>query len=279
MHSEVFRDSTSVQSNVVNMNDDQLLASWTSRLREAEPRAVAILCHGSYARGEPERHSDLDLDVLIDGEPETPYRSAFEELPDGRLLHVTIQTESLDGWLTQFAEDESEAWAFYLPARQVARLLWATPEARAKLEGHTTLMLPGSPQLQDMLESAAKVRNCYSRGDELGVRLAAQGMALRCPGLLALFNPPVVVDTPRAALEAALAMPHAPAGYHDDMLVCLGLNGHATTIEDVHAAALRLATGVLALLRAQPQLVAGHVEPGLPEALAEGQILRLLTQR
>jgi phosphoribosyl-AMP cyclohydrolase len=258
--------------------NDELLASWVTRLRETEPRAVAILCHGSYARGEAERHSDLDLDVLIDGEPETPYRSAFEELPDGRLLHVTIQTDSLDGWLAQFGEEESEAWAFYLPARQVARLLWATPAAQAQLEGLVTLTLPGSPQLQDMLESAAKARNCYARGDELGVRLAAQGVALRCPGLLALLNPPVLVDTPRAALEAALAMPLVPPGYRDDLLLCLGLNGRATDIEGMHTAALRLASGVLTLLQAQTQLVSDRVEPGLPEALADGRLMRLLTQ-
>jgi phosphoribosyl-AMP cyclohydrolase len=263
-----------------HMNDhDTLLAAWVERLRRDEPRAVAILCHGSYARGEAEAHSDLDLDVLIDGEGETGYRSAFAELPGGRLLHATIATESLEGWLAQFAPPcESEAWAFYLPARQVARLLWATPEARARLAGHVTLELAGSPQLQDMLESAAKVRNAIARGDDLGVRLGAQDLALRCPALVALCSPPVQVDTRRAALQAALDLPLAPPGYREDLLDCLGMSGRATTARQIHDAALRLATGVLRLLAAHPERVAGRVEPGLPEALADGRLVWLLSQ-
>lgn len=261
------------------MDTTRLLSTWAARLRADEPRAVAILCHGSYARGEAEAHSDLDLDVLIAGEPDVGYRSAFEELPDGRLLHVTIATESLDRWLAALAQpDESEDWAFYLPARQVARLLWATPDAQARLARGVSIELAASPQLQDLLESAGKVRNAAARGDDLGVRLGAQDMALRCPAVLGLLNPPALVDTRRAALQAALDMPVAPASYREDMLTCLGMSGRATTAQDVHDAALRLAGGILGMLRAQPDVVAGRVEPGLPEALAEGRLLRLLTQ-
>lgn len=261
------------------MLDEQHLARWVERLRRDEPRAVAILCHGSYARGAAEPHSDLDLDVLIDGEPDAHYRSAFEELPDGRLLHATIATISLEGWLAQFAPPVmSEEWALFLPARQMARLLWATPAARERLDGHIILALEAEPQLQDVLEDAAKVRNAIARGDELGVRLAAQHLALCCPAALSLLNPPVVVDTHRAALQAALDLPVAPPGYRDDMLICLGMSGHATSAQDVHDAVLRLAVGIISALQAQPQVVAGRVEPGLPEALADGRLMRLLTQ-
>ena len=261
------------------MDANQLLATWAERLRREEPRAVAVLCHGSYARGAAEPHSDLDMDVLIDGGPGAGYRSAFDELPDGRLLHVTIAIETLDGWLAQFEPPaESEDWAFFLPARQDARLLWATPEAGARLAGRIALDRAASPQLQDLLESAAKVRNALLRGDELGIRLGAQDMALRCPAVLGLLSPPARTATRRAALDAALALPVAPPGYADDLLVCLGLSGRATSAQEVHDTALRLAAGILALLRAHPAALAGRVEPGLPEALADGRLLRLLTQ-
>ncbi|MBC8074461.1 MAG: hypothetical protein H7Y32_00170, partial [Chloroflexales bacterium] len=46
-----------------------------------------------------------------------------------------------------------------------------------------------------------------------------------------------------------------------------------------HDAALRLAVGIISLLQAQPHVVAGRVEPGLPEALADGRLMRLLTQQ
>jgi phosphoribosyl-AMP cyclohydrolase len=261
------------------VNHESLLHEWAERLRRQEPGAVAVLCHGSYARGEPEPHSDLDLDVLLEGEVEGGYRSAFAELPGGRLLHITIAAMPLEEWIEQFGPDaESEEWAFFLQARQRARLLWATPEAAKRLEGRVTLDLAASPQLQDLLESAAKVRNAHARGDELGVRLGAQDMGLRCPAVLGLLNPPLVAETRRAALQAALDLAVAPAGYRDDLLVCLGLSGRATTADDVHEAAVRLATAIIDLLAARPELVAGRVEPGLPEALADGRLMRLLTQ-
>ena len=261
------------------MIPDYRLAAWIARLRRDEPRAVAILCHGSYARGTAEPHSDVDLAVLVEGAPQATYRSAFEELPDGRLLHATIAGWSLEEWLAQFAApQESEWWAFFLPARLVARLLWATPEARRALDGHITLSLTAAPQLQDLLESMAKVRNALARGDALGVRLAGQGVALRCPALLGLVSPSVTVDTARSALDAALNLAMAPHSYRDDMLTCLGMSGLATSAQDVHDAALRLALGTLALLQPHAGAVVGHVEPGLPEALADGRLARLLKQ-
>ncbi len=261
------------------MDTDDLLTRWAERLRREEPRAVAVLCHGSYARGAAEAHSDLDLDVICDGEPEAGYRSAFEELPDGRLLHVTIASYSLEGWLEQFEPPaESEEWAFFLPARQAARLLWATPAARERLRGHVTLDLAIAPQLQDLLESAGKVRNAASRGDELGLRLAAQDLALRCPALLALLSPLQPVATRREALQAALELQTTLPGYRDDMLLCLGLSGRASTAQEVQDAAMRLALGVVRALQARPDAAAGLLEPGLPEALADGRLLRLLTQ-
>lgn len=261
------------------MNAHALLERWTERLRHEEPQAVAILCHGSYARGAAEAHSDLDLNVLVDREPTASYRSAFEELPDGRLLHVAIETTTLEEWLEQFAAPvESEAWAFYLQARQVAQLLWATPEAHAKLEGCVTLTFAAAPQLQDLLESAAKVRNAAARGDELGVRLAAQDLGVRCPALHGLRSPLPVVDSRRHALQVALDMTAGPQGYRDDLLTCLGLSGRATTMDEVHLAALRLAAGILETLQPLAGMLANNVELGLPEALADGRLGRLLTQ-
>ena len=67
-------------------------AAWLARLHCDEPHAAAILCHGSYARNAAEPHSDLDLAVLVEGVPQATYRSVFEELPDGRLLHHQLLT-------------------------------------------------------------------------------------------------------------------------------------------------------------------------------------------
>lgn len=258
---------------------EQLLQQWVAQLRQEEPRAVAILCHGSYARNQAEAHSDLDLDLLIDGEPLVGYRSAFTELPGGRLLHVTIAIMSLEHWLGQFMPQiDSEEWAFFLPARQMARLLWATPEAHARLIGSIVVEIQLSPQLQDVLECVGKVRNAMARADDLGVRLAAQDLALRYPAVLALLNPPLQIETRRQALQAALDLPVAPVGYRAALLTCLGMSGQATSVQDVHAAAVQLVLSLLPMLQAHAAQIGDRFEPGLPEALSDGRVLRLLTQ-
>ena len=96
--------------------------------------------------------------------------------------------------------------------------------------------------------------------------------------MLGLVSPPVTVDTARSAIHAALNPAVAPQGYRDDMLACLGLNGRATSAQDVHDAALRLALGTIALLERHADAAVGRVEPGLPEALRDGRLTRLLTQ-
>jgi phosphoribosyl-AMP cyclohydrolase len=96
--------------------------------------------------------------------------------------------------------------------------------------------------------------------------------------VLGLVSPSITVDTARAALDAALSVAIAPPSYRDDMLTCLGMSGLTTSTQDVHDAALRLALGTLALLQRHAEAVVGRVEPGLPEALTDGRLTRLLTQ-
>jgi phosphoribosyl-AMP cyclohydrolase len=186
---------------------------------------------------------------------------------------------TLGDWLESFAPgQESEAWAFFLPAVERAALVWATDAARAELAGHLEVVREGAPQLQDVLEDASKVRNARAAGDELRLRLAAHDMATRIPGVLALVNPPVLVETRAEALAAALAFPVAPEGYREDMLDCLGMSGRAVAAADLHDTALRLALGALRLLRPSAASVAGRIEPGMPEYLESGWLERLLTQ-
>jgi hypothetical protein len=56
------------------------------------------------------------------------------------------------------------------------------------------------------------------------------------------------------------------------------MSGSATTSSDVHTSAIRLATGILELLRPHAAELAGRIEPDLPIYLANGDLLRLLKQ-
>nr|MDQ3328207.1 phosphoribosyl-AMP cyclohydrolase [Chloroflexota bacterium] len=127
-------------------------------------------------------------------------------------------------------------------------------------------------------ECAGKVKNAHRRGDELALRLAAQGLAERCPSVLRPVNPAQVPGTRYEALLAALALPVAPPGYRNDMLLCLGLTGQPSTMDEVSAATFRLAHGALELLRPHAPRLTPELEPDRGTYLADGRLQRYLAQ-
>lgn len=259
------------------MVDEAFIARWVERLREEEPGAVAIVLKGSYARGEAEPYSDLDFDLLTAGAPCVEYPVYLAESAGGWLIHVSVATQSLEAWLA--GEDEPEGWSFGLPAEERTRLLWAADEAvRARVERRELRHPPGGAELEDFVADLGKVRNALARGDELALRLAAQGLAGLCPSVLRLLNPEARAGTRYGALLAALDFPVAPPGYREDMLLCLGLTGRASAPEEVYAAARRLVLGVVALLRPHAARLAPHLQPALPRYLADGTLERYLEQ-
>lgn len=256
-----------------------MLQALITNLRDNDPHMLALLLCGSHARSAAGPHSDLDLLVLYEQEPDIGYRSLILEQTDERLLHVTIGYAALEDYLHEVASpQEAEAWSLFLPVRDQASLLWADPHIAARLPTILDSCYILSPQLQDMLECAGKLRNAYVLGDELGVRLAAQGIGLRCPALLASMSTVPEVYSPLEALRSAIQIDSGIQGYQEDLLICLGLSGQATSIHDIHAIGLHLASAVLETLRPQAQQLVGRVEPDLERYLAEGILMRLLTQ-
>lgn len=250
-----------------------------TQLRASDPHMLALLLRGSYARAAAGPHSDLDLLVLHQHEPDISYRSLIIEQENGRLLHITIGYAALDDYLAEIASpQEAELWSLFLPVRDVASLLWAAPQVTARLPSRFDTCYAISPQLQDMLECVGKLRNAYTLGDELGVRLAAQGIGQRCPALLAAISPISEVQSPLEAVRSALDMDFAIQGYREDLPICLGLSGQATSIDDIHTIGMRLACAVLEVLRPHAQQLGAQLEPNLPSYLTEGLVMRLLTQ-
>ncbi len=260
------------------MVDEAFLARWVTRLRQEEPGAVAVLLKGSYARGNPGPHSDVDFDVLTEGEPRVPYPVYLEELPRGRLLHVSVAVKQLDHWLTR--EDEAAYWSYSLPSEECMRLLWAkSDEVRERLTRPALQHPPGDAEMEDFVEEFGKVKNARAAGDELALRLAAQELAHLCPSLLRLINRETRVGSRLEALRAVLDLPASPPGYREDMLLCLGLSGRASMLEEVYDAARRLALGVLELLHLHSKRLASEIQPYLPEYLADGALQRYAAQQ
>lgn len=251
--------------------DAALLERIVVRLRELEPATIAVLVIGSYAKETADDSSDLDLDVVTEGEPVSPYRMWFEDRPPLRPLHVSPSVKSLARWLAK--RDEPQAWALGFPVEHVARYVWATVEARRALGDPPTHVHPGStPELEDFVEYVQKLRRAYADGESMLVRWRARQAATLAPGLLQGLNERVTIRDGPGALAAALGFEVAPEHYRDDLVVCLGLV--STDDGEVFEAALRLARELLAFVRerkpdADPQ-------PDIARYLADGTLERHL---
>jgi phosphoribosyl-AMP cyclohydrolase len=257
--------------------DASFITAWAERLRSEIPQAAAVLLKGSHARGVAGPYSDVDFDVLTDGDERDDYLAFLVAADSGRLVHVSVAVQDVAAWFT--AANEPEEWAFVLPAYETTQLLWARDDAlRARLDRPAREHPPGEPELEDAVEGFGKVRNALLRDDDLTVRLAAQGLARLCPSLLRPINPDVRPTHRHEALLAALEFPVAPDGYRNDLLLCLGLTGCASTAQDVHDAARRLTLGILALLRAHADRVADELPPDLRGYLMDGTLERYVAQ-
>jgi hypothetical protein len=130
----------------------------------------------------------------------------------------------------------------------------------------------GPPQLEALVEVAAKVRRARSREDPVGARYFARKVAELTPCLLTGLNEPIVVQSPREAIDAALSLAVVPEHYGDDLPVCLGLT--AASDEQVGGAAERLTGELLAFLRERDPDV--DPQPDLARYLADATLERRL---
>jgi hypothetical protein len=152
-----------------------------------------------------------------------------------------------------------------------AAYVWATPEARRLLGADPSIVQPpGPPQLEVLVEWAAKFRRARSQKDAVGVLLYARKVAELAPCLLIPLNERIMVHTLREALDAALSLSVAPAHYREDLPVCLGLT--AASVEEVWRAALRLTRELLAFLRQRKPDV--DPQPDISRYLADGTLER-----
>jgi phosphoribosyl-AMP cyclohydrolase len=249
--------------------DDELLLRIVQRLFDHEPRAIAVLLMGSYAKGTADAASDLDLTAITSSEPQVGYRTWFADREPP--LHVSAGALTPEAWLA--AGDRPARWALGFPAINEAAYLWATDEARALL-GETPSLHhpPAEPELEDFVEYALKARKRAAAGDELGMRWFAQQTASLAPLLLRPLNAERCVRDSRDALDAALALDVSPPHYRDDMVICLGLA--EASAEQVRTAVVRLGKEMLAFLREHAPDI--DPQPELRELLLAGTLERHL---
>lgn len=259
------------------MPDEALLTQLVQRIKTEEPSTLAIILHGSYARGAAGPYSDVDLDVMLGNQPRVRYMTLLLEQEQSRLLHVSIGFRLWTRW--QEKQQAPAQWSFSLPVRQPIRVLWAAPELTQQQLEASYMQPAASEETEDFLECAGKVKNAYVAGDELSLRLAAHHLAELCPSLLGPMNTAAPVSTQSEALKTILNFSVAPPYYREDMLICLGFAGHATTMTDVYQCALRLARGTLAKVRANPVAIGAGTAPYIAQYIENGSLLRYLEQK
>jgi len=270
--SEFSRDYVQAVQPMLTLGDlpAGLLDRIVDRLRAIEPAAIGVLVTGSYAARRAIHQSGLDVTVLTAVPSLGHYRTWFEPRP-GAPLHVSAGARALDAWVD---EGKTAAdWALGFPTEEIAAWAWATDAARAVLGDPPIMRRPSAPpELEDFLECATKVKRAAAAGDELGARWHAHHLGGYAIRLLRPLNPESRVTDVRDALRVAVDLPAAPAGYHDNLLLCLGL--HQAGDGEVADAALRLATTILAFLRERMPDV--DRQPDLPHYLADGTLERHL---
>jgi phosphoribosyl-AMP cyclohydrolase len=249
----------------------ELLERVVERILELEPGTVAILVSGSYAKGVADEQSDLDLIVVRDREPSTPYRMWFEDRHGLALLHVSPSWRSIERCVAERSRPED--WALGFPVHNVTKYVWTTDAGRDALgDPPDYVHPPAEPELEDFVEFMGKVRRSARHGDRVGVRAFAREAGLLAPGLIRALNPETVVRDRREAIEAALSLRVAPAHFAEDLATTLGLV--AAGDDDVERSASRMARELLAFLRernpdADPQ-------PDIARYLADGTLERHL---
>jgi phosphoribosyl-AMP cyclohydrolase len=211
--------------------------------------------------------------VLLGGAPYAARRAYLTEHA-GRLTHVSVAARDVRSWLARLSEPAD--WAFGLPVTAPARLLWADPHWRVRIDLPVLCHPAGEPQLEELIATLGKVAGARDADDHLGVRLAAADLARLCPSVLRPANPTVRVVSRRAAFAAALDLPVAPPNYREDMLLCLGLR--PGSVGQVCAAAARLVAGALPLIRPYAAEIAETAGAELADALLDGRLDRYVDQ-
>jgi phosphoribosyl-AMP cyclohydrolase len=252
--------------------DGRLVDEWVPRLRREVPDAVAIFLAGSQLRGDAGPYSDIDFDILVAHGPRDEW-PGFVAVHGDRPVRISTWIRDVDAWLA--ASQEPQDWAFGLSCADPLRLCWADGPWRDRLDRAELTYPAGPPEVDHFEGDAGKVANAWTAGDEPVLRLAAGDLARSVVSLLAPLNPRPPVRSRPEALRSLLGFDPAPAGYRPDVLTCLGLRGEPTAV-GVAAAARRLATGTVQVLRTHEETLAPLVPEHSARSLHDGSLYRLV---
>jgi hypothetical protein len=252
--------------------DGHLVDEWVPRLLREVPDAVGIFLGGSQLRGDAGPYSDIDFDILVADGPRDEW-PGFVAMRGDRAVRISTWIRDVDAWLA--ASREPQDWAFRLSCADPLRLCWAQASWRERLDRSELTFPAGPPEVDHFEGEVGKVANAWVAGDAPVLRLAAADLALSVVSLLAPLNPRPPVHSRAEALRSLLGFDRVPAGYRTDMPTCLGLRGEPADA-GVAAAARRLATGTLRMLRAHEETLVPLVPEHTARVMRDGSLYRLV---
>jgi hypothetical protein len=254
-------------------------APWIERLRAEEPRALAILLQGSYARGEPGPYSDVDLRVVTADAPRTRDRGYLVE-QDGRLVQYSVGSRPLAELLEAIAN--AEVWPWLQPHYRAVMPLWDPHGTLAVLRAAVEASRPGPRpylgglflELEAMVEEVAKVRNAEVGGDYVRASRAAREAAERAWRVLLRCVDPWPLANQGEGVERMFRLGEEIPGYRANLTLCLGLTPDPRPLAALSRAAMDLADGVVAWLQER----AGELPADARALIGDGQLARYLRQ-
>jgi predicted nucleotidyltransferase len=256
---------------------------WVARLRAGEPTALAVLVHGSYARGAEGRFSDVDLRVITAATPRVRDRVHLEER-DGRLVHFSTGSRSLPE-LIELAEDPRR-WMYVRPQYVDARLLWEEPGTLALLRGEVEARAPGrlpfvdglQLALETLFEYAGKVRNAHLDGDYARAAWFARRVGEYAWETVHATAERRLLPSEGDWLEDWLSLGEAIPGYRASARVCLGLTPEARSLDQLLEASLDLADAVVAWLGGELARLGPAAGETVVELIESGKAARYLRE-
>jgi predicted nucleotidyltransferase len=258
-------------------------AAWVARLRAGEPSALAVLVHGSYARGTQSRFSDVDLRVITAGPPRVRDRVYLEE-HGPRLVHFSIGSRSL-AELVALADDPRK-WLYVSPQYLDARLLWEEPGTLERLRGEVEARAPGRLPfvdglplaLETLLEYATKVRSAHLAGDYVRAAWFARRVAEYAWETVHATAEARALPSEAEWVEDWISLGASIPGYRANALSCLGLTDEARSIDRLLTASLDLADAIVAWLAGQLARLGAAADQTVVALVESGQAARYLRQ-
>lgn len=220
------------------------------RLRDVE----LIIVYGSYAFGQMQRFSDIDMLVATKTKPRKRAIFRFVDY-EGRKVLMMIHFQKFSDVLKEFKKADEWVWTYkaYMNALVLFDKDRNMQILRTELERHTVSnkdFLKEIPKSAPyLLEYVGKLKNAYLAKDELNVFYAARTIAKICYEILRPFNPVWKYTSEKETYASFIELENKPNHYVNDFKICYGLTLKSRSLATIYKSAMRLARETANFLR------------------------------